>query len=171
VTAENIRSNYFGKLQERFNTNDYPYPNSREVYSTIISDLDTHYSPEVVSMIHGDFWFSNILLDYTEQYRFIDMKGQVDSVLTLNGDKYYDYGKLFQSILGYDMIINNDPIDGEYIHKMREYFLDKCDSRGLNIDYLKCVTKSLVFGTFPFMSHLESKIKDKVWEFLSRIDK
>ena len=163
ITSENIRNNYFGKLKERFNHNDYPYPDAVEVYNTIISDLDTHYDPWVVSMIHGDFWFSNILLDYTEQYRFIDMKGQVDTLL------YYDYGKLFQSILGYDMIINNDPVDQEYIDKMRNYFLDKCAGRGINIEYLLCVTRSLVFGTFPFMSHLDSSIKDKVWKFLSVI--
>jgi hypothetical protein len=39
------------------------------------------------------------------------MKGQVDNILTTNGDIYYDYGKLYQSILGYDIILNKNNLN------------------------------------------------------------
>jgi hypothetical protein len=76
------------------------------------------------------------------------MKGQVDNDLTLNGDAYYDYGKMYQSILGYDLIIHDKKIDPAYKKKMTEYFLKKCIEKGLNVEYLKWVTKSLIFGIF-----------------------
>ena len=92
------------------------------------------------------------------------MKGQVYNELTINGDIYYDYGKLYQSILGYDLIINNKNINTEYLKKMKDYFLEKCQEKGLNEEYLFCVTKSLIFGTFHFLSPNVSK--SQVWNML-----
>ena len=40
------------------------------------------------------------MLTYNDELKFIDMKGQITDILTLNGDMYYDYGKMYQSILG-----------------------------------------------------------------------
>jgi hypothetical protein len=97
ITNQNIHNNYFKKLKERFNENDYFFDDAEEVFKTVMMDLSQNYAPETVGMIHGDFWFSNIILDYQDQYRLIDMRGQIDSVLTMNGDKYYDYGKMYQS--------------------------------------------------------------------------
>jgi len=34
------------------------------------------------------------------------MKGQVYGELSLNGDMYYDYGKMYQSLLGYDLVLH-----------------------------------------------------------------
>ena len=118
-------------------------------------------------MIHGDFWFSNIILTYDNHYKCIDMRGIIDNIPTLNGDIYYDYGKLYQSVLGYDLILNNNNnINNEYICSMKTYFLNKCHSKGLNINYLKYVTKGLVFGTLPFISHYDNDIKNNVWSFI-----
>ena len=120
-------------------------------------------------MIHGDFWFSNIFLTYDDTYKFIDMKGQVDNILTINGDIYYDYGKLFQSVLGYDLILNNLDVDYEYLNNMKEYFLIKCNEKNLNINYLKCVTRSLIFGNFPFINNNNTKIKQNIWDLINKI--
>jgi hypothetical protein len=117
-------------------------------------------------MIHGDFWFSNIILTYEDNYKLIDMRGQVDNILTINGDIYYDYGKLYQSIIGYDLILNELPIDCEYIRVMKEYFLEKCISKNLNLAYLKCVTKSLIFGTFGFINDSNPSIKQNIWKLI-----
>ena len=117
-------------------------------------------------MIHGDFWFSNIIITYNDKYKFIDMKGQVDNILTIGGDIYYDYGKLYQSILGYDLLLNNIDFDIEYINSINDYFLMKCENIGLNIIYLKYVTKALIFGTFKFM-HDNNESKYKIWELIN----
>ena len=92
------------------------------------------------------------------------MKGQVYNELTMNGDIYYDYGKLYQSILGYDLILNNKTINKEYMKKMKDYFLKKCQEKGLNLIYLYWVTKSLIFGTFHSLSPNVSK--NDIWTML-----
>jgi hypothetical protein len=165
IKEENIYNNYFNKLKNRFNKNDYYFDDAEEVYNEIIRGLKNNYSPIIVPMIHGDFWFSNILLTYDDNYKFIDMKGQVDNILTINGDLYYDYGKLYQSILGYDLLLNKNKIDYDYIEKMKKYFLEKCKDKGLNLEYLKYVTKSLIFGTFHSIED-KMDVKEQIWKLL-----
>jgi capsule biosynthesis phosphatase len=167
IDEKNVHNNYFKKLKDRFNKNDYYFEDAEEMYDLILADLKKYYSPKIVGIIHGDFWFSNILMEYNDEYKCIDMKGQVDNILTLNGDMYYDYGKLYQSILGYDLVLNNCMIDEDYIALTKEYFLKKCKERELNIDYLKAVTKSLIFGTLHSIESNEGK--QRVWTFIKKI--
>jgi len=165
ITNENIHNNYFKKLNERYK--DYFFDDAQEVFEKVIGDLSQNYTPEIVGMIHGDFWFSNIILDYHDQYRLIDMRGQIDGLLTMNGDKYYDYGKIYQSILGYDLILNGNTLNIEYMDRMKEVFLKKCRLIGLNINYLIAVTRSLIFGTIHFIEKKETK--ERVWDFIKSI--
>jgi hypothetical protein len=167
INEINIKNNYFKKLENRFNAIDYNFENANEIYSKIIDNLKLYFSPEIIGIIHGDFWFSNIILDYNDNYKFIDMKGQIDNICTLNGDKYYDYGKLYQSILGYDLILNNCDIDFDYLSNIKRYFLKKCLDINLNINYLNAVTNSLIFGTFHCIEC--NTIKNNVWIFLTSI--
>jgi hypothetical protein len=77
---------------------------------------------------------------------------------------YYDYGKMYQSILGYDLIINNCNINKEYLINLENYFLEKCNKINLDIKYLKCVTKSLIFGTFHSLNIGVSK--ENIWNLV-----
>jgi capsule biosynthesis phosphatase len=167
IVNQNIHNNYFKKLKERFNENDYFFDDAEEVFEKVVMDLSQNYAPETVGMVHGDFWFSNIILDYQDQYRLIDMRGQIDSILTMNGDKYYDYGKLYQSILGYDLVLNGVSINIKYLERMKEIFLKKCQDFDLNIEYLRAVTRGLIFGTIHFIEKKETK--ERVWEFIKCI--
>jgi capsule biosynthesis phosphatase len=167
ISNEKIRANYFNKLQSRCNPNDYPFDNTETVFTEILENLKRVYDAKPVSIIHGDFWFSNILLTYSENIQCLDMRGQVDHELTLNGDMYYDYGKMYQSILGYDLILNKKEVSLEYKEKINDYFLKKCIERGLNIEYLHWVTMSLIFGSFYYLPSNISK-KD-VWDWFTNI--
>ena len=163
IQEQNIHNNYFKKLEKRFK--DYSFEDGPTVYDSVIRSLKETYQPILVGVIHGDFWFSNIIK--TDHYKLIDMRGQVDSILTLNGDLYYDYGKLYQSIIGYDLVVHGYPLDKHYIQTMETYFLSKCSERGLNLPYLKAVRNSLIFGTIPFLE--TEKSKQDVWAFLKSI--
>jgi hypothetical protein len=167
IHASYVKSNYIDKLHQRFNPNDYCFPDANEVYNTIITGLSESYDPNIVPIIHGDFWFSNIILTYDDQIKCIDMKGQVFGELTLNGDSYYDYGKLYQSIIGYDLILHGITPDTHYIANMTSYFLEKCSNMGMNIRYLTWVTKSLIFGTLHSLN--PEAPKEKIWELIKSI--
>ena len=169
ITINNnmVRANYFYKLKDRFNNIDYNFTDAENIYNDILLNLEKNYQSETVSIIHGDFWFSNILLTYNDEYKLIDMRGSVYNELSLNGDKYYDYGKLYQSILGYDLILNNNTINYEYIATIKNYFIEKCKSINLDIEYLRWVTKALIFGTFVFLD--STKNKDKLWDLIKSI--
>lgn len=163
ISSNEIHNNYFKKLESRFNSHDYFFDNAADIYSNIIIRLEKVYNPKIVGIIHGDFWFSNILLCYDDTLKCIDMRGRVDDIMTLNGDIYYDYGKMYQSILGYDLILNNcypTSLSGkEYIEKIKKIYLDKCIKCGLDIKYLEAVVISLIFGTIPFIKTNEDKIR------------
>jgi len=163
ISEEKVKQNYFEKIRQRYNKNDYPFANADTVFDDLLVNLERVYEPKVVSVIHGDFWFSNILLTYEDEIKCIDMKGQVYGELTLNGDMYYDYGKMYQSILGYDLVLNEKTVCPEYKMRMCEYFLGKCRGLGLNIEYLRWVTKSLIFGTFHFFD--EKVNKKRIWDW------
>ena len=164
-----VHNNYFAKIEDRFkNKDDYYFEDAEAVYQEIVSGLERNYSADIVSVIHGDFWFSNIFLMYDDSFKFIDMKGQVDGILTIGGDRYYDYGKMYQSILGYDLVLNGIEPDREYLKIMQDYFILKCVENGLNTEYLKYVTKSLIFGTFHFIDK-PVEVKNDVWGLLKSV--
>lgn len=167
ITNDNIKSNYINKLKKRFNLNDYYFEDAVNVFDSIIQDISNNFNSKLVPFIHGDFWFSNIILTYNDKYKFIDMKGQVDDILTTNGDAYYDYGKLYQSILGYDLVLHRDPLDQEYIRVNKEHFLLKCQERNINIKYLTAVTRSLIFGTIHFIKPTDPK--ENIWQLIKNI--
>jgi capsule biosynthesis phosphatase len=171
ISAEAIQNNYFKKLQARFNPNDYFFENAAEIYSNIITRLKKVYNPKIVGIIHGDFWFSNILFCYDDTLKCLDMRGRVDDIPTLNGDIYYDYGKMYQSILGYDLVLNKcyptSSSGKEYIEKMKKLFIDKCIALGLDIQYLEAVVINLMFGTIPFVKLNEDKLQ--IMQFITSI--
>jgi len=169
ITTSHIKNNYTEKIKKRFEKKEhYPFDDAETVFNEIIEGLTKTFSPVIVSLIHGDFWFSNIIMLYDDSFKFIDMKGQVDGILTLTGDCYYDYGKLYQSILGYDLVLNDIIPDNEYVEKTKEIFFDKCKEKGVQMDYLKFVTKSLIFGTFHSI-YKSNQTKQNIWNLLKSI--
>ena len=167
INLENIKNNYILKLKNRFNYIDYYFEDASDVFNNLILDFENNFNPKIVKFVHGDLWFSNIILTYKDELKFFDMKGQVDNKLTTCGDIYYDYGKLYQSILGFDLVLHGDYLNMEYINLINSYFINKCISIGLDINYLKIVTKSLIFGVFIFLK--DNDPKEKIWDFLKKI--
>jgi capsule biosynthesis phosphatase len=151
-----VYADYNQKLRDR-------YYNNLELYNkyihaeSIFKKLDNllfYYDDAIFSVIHGDPVFTNVL--QTEQgLKFIDMKGKIDGELTIIGDTYYDLAKVYQSILGYDFILNDIELDNIYIDEFRNVFEGLFEPKGLRI--IKIITASLFFTLMPL--HTEDQDK------------
>jgi hypothetical protein len=163
----NMIANYVLKLKERFmNADNYPFPDASEIQQKSLACL-SDYKPSGAEFIHGDLWFSNILVDFNNNIKLIDMKGQVNGNLTTGGDIMYDYGKLYQSFLGYDAVLYGDTLSEVYRQKMTEIFLREAAKRGIIQKDIVNITQSLVIGTLPFIEEYEKK--KRVWEFVKKL--
>jgi capsule biosynthesis phosphatase len=166
IDSENIRNNYKQKLIGRFAVKeDYPFEDAAYVQERCLESLERYIDGPIstVDYIHGDFWFSNIIFDFNGMLKAIDMKGQVDGVLTTSGDPIYDYGKLYQSILGYDCVLNGVSLPANN-EELKEYFEAKVGRSGLKLESLRAVTFALVLGTLPFIETYEAKLR--VWSWI-----
>ena len=162
-----MRRNYIDKLKKRFERKeDYPFEDAVAIQSACLEKLEEYLSGDVqiVSFIHGDLWFSNIIEEFsTGMIKVIDMKGVVDGVLTTGGDRLYDYGKLYQSFLGYDSVLNGDELPNNQ-EELLDYFLKHVNKRNVPIKDVRSVTFALVVGTLPFIEELDTR--QRVWKWI-----
>jgi len=169
ATYEDIKNNYIKKLEDRFNVeSDYPFDDAQEIQSKILDDLGNYCSSgriRIVPFIHGDVWFSNIILQFDGNLKFFDMKGRLGYTLTTNGDILYDYGKVYQSLLGLDSVIySSEAITSpDIIH----YFEQEVSKRGILISDIRTVTISLIAGTLHAVETL--LVKERIWSFIRKL--
>jgi capsule biosynthesis phosphatase len=166
-TQEQCRANYIDKLWNRFQrTDDYPFENASLYQDECIKWLTQYVqSPmKIVPYIHGDLWFSNILLTYQQEIKCIDMKGKVDTMYTTGGDVTYDYGKLYQSILGYDTVLYGTSVSVEYYNRMKQYVDSYFIQNGFCIKDIRIISLSLMMGTFHAIS--SPSTKERIWNWL-----
>ena len=168
ISNEDIKNNYTNKLKKRFNVNnDYPFDDAKIVQEICLNNLEKYYKKiknfKTAKIIHGDLWFSNIIVKYDSNIKFIDMKGKINDILTTNGDIYYDYGKLYQSFLGYDSVLYNHKICNEYKNKLKNIYEQWLEKNNIDLICLKYVTFSLVMGTFHC---IKNEDKQRVWEWI-----
>lgn len=168
----NIYGNYNDKLKKRYIEFDYSkYINSEFIYDFLISELDKYEKNNMgkYSIIHGDTVFTNILINKFGKIKLIDMRGKIDNTLTICGDKMYDWAKLYQSLIGYDEILENKFISIEYkkifINYFEEYFVKTYSEESLY--YLKIITASLIFTLIPL--HNNEKCF-KYYELISKLN-
>ena len=156
---DEIYQNYKGKIDQRYSSNLDLYssiPGSEEIYLKL-SDYFLDYENNkrgTCGIIHGDPVFTNIF--QTERgIKFIDPRGKLGEDLTIVGDVYYDYAKIYQSILGYDYILSDSEINYEYRERMIEEF--ERNFSGEEIIKIKWICASLFFTLIPL--HTKSEIK------------
>ena len=125
------------------------------------------FPSRIVGIIHGDCWFCNILLNADNEFRLLDMRGNVDGVTTTNGDPVYDYAKIMQSLAGFDEAIYGvPPIPDAYRRDCLAMFCDLLRARGVDPDHVFTVACALVIGSLwavPLAS------KDRVWALVKRM--
>jgi len=154
----NMYSNYSQKLFERLTI----YPGLYTKYGIVdlllkIKDALQEYENKKegsIGVIHGDPVFTNIFETPTG-IKFIDMRGKQGDVLTIFGDVYYDIAKIYQSLVGYDNILNGVEIDDEYRSNLITYFESKIHPEVLN--KIKLITASLLISMLPLHDEDENK--------------
>lgn len=109
ITAEQVKLSARDKILERYASYDYSqFYQSKETLDKILEFLDS-YTPQTISAIHGDPVFTNVLIDNDDNIKFIDMRGKLGNQYTISGDPIYDLAKVYQSLSGYDCVLNNTP--------------------------------------------------------------
>lgn len=164
----NIYKNYFDKLVHRYKNYDYSkFKNSLNIYNKLlnISKLYEKNNNGIKGVIHGDPVFTNILVNQFGKIKLIDMRGKVGDELTIYGDILYDYAKIYQSLIGYDEILENKRIDitykNELINVFKEFIINKFDNNTfINI---KNITDLLLFTLIPLHNN------DKCFDYYNLI--
>lgn len=75
--------------------------------------------------IHGDPVFSNVLMGKGGGIKLLDMRGALGSRLTTSGDVAYDLAKAYQSLSGYDFILEDhelSPIARGHLESLQRVF-------------------------------------------------
>lgn len=159
----NIYHNYCHKLKKRYEGYDYSkFKNSEIIFNELYNKLESYEKNQLgkITVIHGDTVFTNILINEFGKIKFIDMRGKQGDELTINGDWLYDWAKLYQSLVGYDEILENKYVNLDYKKSLIEYFkklfIEKYSQN--DFDNMKLVTKSLLFSLIPL--HNNSKCNE-----------
>lgn len=152
--CEKIYENYLTKTRDRFHEYDYSkFFNSVEVYKSIYRNLKIYEQEKLgePSLVHGDPVFTNVFLDADGNIKLIDPKGKQGEKLSVYGDKFYDYAKIYQSLIGYDNILLNKEINHDYLEEMvfhfENYITKKWDKERMK--KIKLLTESLLFSLLP----------------------
>lgn len=150
----NIYANYADKIEKRYHSYDYSvYPNSEKVFNGLVEYFKTYieHGYGQVSVVHGDPVFSNCIMNEFGQFKFIDMRGLQGDKETIFGDKWYDYGKVYQSLIGYDEILLDKTVRIDYRDKMVATFVKFVEDKfGRDVmQRIKMITNSLLFTLIP----------------------
>lgn len=150
----NIYQNYCQKIKSRYEQYDYSiFENSSSIYKKIYTKLRIYEEKNMgkISVIHGDAVLTNIMLNQFGKIKFIDMRGKQGNQLTVLGDEFYDWAKLYQSLIGYDEILENTYVSFNYKNSLLKYFEDRFLEEYGNeqFEYLKYITASLLFSLIP----------------------
>jgi capsule biosynthesis phosphatase len=165
------KNNYLIKLKNRFEDKTYyNFEGADKLYDQIIQKLNIYFdnisnniSHNITSVIHGDFWFSNILISYKDEYKFIDMKGLIGNTNSLSGDKVYDYAKILQSLVGFDSILYDKEIDINYNRVFIDYFKEWIrTNEKIDFEDISTVCATLIFGVFHAYKDMSVEKKNKI---------
>lgn len=125
-------------------------------------------------VIHGDPVFSNVLLEKDNTVRFLDMRGALGSRLVLGGDAVYDLAKIYQSLLGYDYILTDSPIERDdelYLKEMQQVFRKQVAANYPRISFqdIEMVTASHFLSLIPLHKDSPLEKREKYWQMCKKI--
>lgn len=153
-----IYVNYAQKLRERCCANPHIYNDETlrgctSVYTALCKRLDEYEQGKggICGVIHGDPVLTNILINQFGKIKFIDMRGKLGKTLSIEGDIFYDWGKLYQSLVGYDEIMDDVQLPDSYRNEISAHF-QKVFLQSYSetqFEWVKIITASLFFSLLP----------------------
>ena len=168
--SEFLYSNYYSKFKERVDAYDFTkYENFEKISSGVLSFLKEYQDKKkgIFKVIHGDPVFTNILINNRDELKFIDMRGKVGKNKTIFGDIFYDYAKLYQSIIGYDFILMDKEMSVNHIEEnkriFKKFIIDKFGEE--RFEDIKMITKSLIISLIPIHDNI------KCYDYFKLIDR
>lgn len=147
VTPDFVRIENRKKITERYREHNYSkYFKSKETLAKILEFVDS-YEHKNICMIHGDPVFTNVLID-TDNVKLIDMRGKIGKQFTVGGDAIYDLAKIYQSLTGYDFVLNNVQlnINSDLVVMFEKWVVQEYK---IEIADLRKYTASLYFSLIP----------------------
>jgi capsule biosynthesis phosphatase len=169
ISKDKVYENYMGKLKKRIlNKKDYPFENTDHIIQVIdplVKDYIYRPSTELVPVVHGDPWFSNTFLTKNNKIIFLDMKGDIAGELTTNGDAFTDFGKILQSLMGFDFIVNNTEYNKVYLDSLKTHYINRLIQRGFNARDIYSVSACLVAKTLSFLED-DSPWRSEIWKII-----
>ncbi len=145
---------YNGKIYQN-------YPVLKPFIERMIKDMEQSFTPTIM---HGDFCFSNILYDPSNQIvRLIDPRGSFGTVKGIYGDPRYDMAKLRHSIAGmYDFIVadmfeietdretfSGEVFDMQNLLQIIENFDKQLEEANYNLMHIKLIEGLLFISMLP----------------------
>lgn len=119
-----IYASYSRKVAARFSSHKDAYSAcglSETHFGTLLPLLQSYESEKrgcVARVIHGDPVLTNVLASIDGSVKLIDMRGAQGGTLTLAGDSVYDFGKVVQSLCGYDHILADKVVGGKVLRRL-----------------------------------------------------
>jgi hypothetical protein len=164
ISSQNVEKidyhqNYGDKISSRYFDNLDLYnkiPGTGPLFLEISKRMEDYKKSrkEKIGVIHGDPVFTNVFLTETG-LKFIDPRGKIGEEFSIFGDVYYDFAKVYQSIIGYDFILNDLDFSFEYQEKIRTRFESNFDKDEMSA--IKIITASLFFTLIPLHNFSEDK--------------
>ena len=83
------------------------------------------------------------------------MRGKIGDNLTILGDVFYDYSKLYQSLIGYDEILLGEYVSNKYrtglLNVFHQFIINNFGAS--NLENIRMITNSLLFSLIPLHSN------------------
>jgi hypothetical protein len=106
-----------------------------------------------------------MILSFNGYIKLIDMRGEVDGILTLGGDPLYDYAKIYQSLRGFDTLLYGDVYNSEYANEMIDIFRERVQDLHINMDDVIMISDILILGAFHAIDDIS--FREKCWEWIT----
>lgn len=170
ITSDVIYEHYSERLQKRFQDPIYlNVQDSHIILNALITFFDLYktHNKAVIRMIHGDPVFTNVLVNKDNEIKLIDMRGIVKNIPTIYGDVFYDYAKIYQSIMGYDEIMHNNFLPNKYKQSFKKILFNHIQEKYGEeyVLYVKMMAYTHIFTLLPLHSY------DKSMKYVTLIDK